>query len=221
MTNPHGLVSAGAGLDGAHVALFGCTAVVVASVVFTLVEKKWRRRWRAVPLGVALVATGPYRSASVVARHFVRAPAMVRIAAASSIVFGQVFLPALVFALMVMPFDGIAIALLPGILVTVATWSCGLLLLYRAPTVTTSARSSALAALLSNFGLLTLCAVHAGYVEYDPNYGIHEASNSVPAVAFVFAIASTVQAALVLFTIRAHRRALEWQAESATRPAHA
>ena len=74
--------------------------------------------------------------------------------------------------------------------------------------------STALASLLANFGLFVLCAVHATYVEYDPNYGIREASNSVPAVAFLFAIASTVQAVLILIMLRTHRAALELQADA-------
>jgi len=125
-------------------------------------------------------------------------------------VFGQIFLPTLLVALSYMPFDGIAIALVPAVLVTIAMWLCGMLLLRRSPSASWGVRSTALASLLSNVGLFVLCAVHMGYVEYDPNYGIREASNSVPAVAFLFAVASTAVAALMLHTIRAYRAALDW-----------
>jgi hypothetical protein len=214
MSHPLPLAPGAALIDRVPMTLFAGAAVALSALVFVLAERRWRERWRTVPLDHHTVTTGPYRSAAVVARHFGRAPALVRIAAASSFGFGQLSLPALVLALAVMPFDGIAIALSPGILVAVAAWSNGLLLLRRSPSVTRSARSAALASIIASVGLLLLCAVHAGYVEYDPNYGIREASNSVPAVAFVFALAATLHAALVLATIRIHRRALEWHPRS-------
>jgi hypothetical protein len=195
-------------------ALFAVATLALSALVFGFSERRWRGRWRTVPMDRHDVSTGPYRSAELVTSHFGRAPVLVRVAAASSLAFGQVFTPALLFALAVMPFDGIAVALLPGLLVAVAAWSSGLRLLRRSPNVTKSARSIALASLISSVGLLVLCSVHAGYVEYDPNYGIREASNSVPAVAFVFALASAVHAALLLTAIRAHREALEWNAAS-------
>jgi hypothetical protein len=191
-----------------------CGAIVLAGMVFLFSERRWRERWRRVPVDRRNMTHGPYRSARVVTRHFAKAPTLIRFTAMSSLTFGQVFLPALLLALTVMPFDGIAIALLPGILVTVAMWSCGVLLLRRSPSVIRSARSTALASLLANFGLFILCAVHATYVEYDPNYGIRQASNSVPAVAFLFAIVSTVQAVLLLITLHTHRTALELAAEA-------
>lgn len=193
----------------APVAFLGM-ALVVAGVVFVLAERRWRERWRIVPIHARGMPTGPYRSARVVVRQLGRAPVLVRVAALSSLAFGQVFLPMLVFALAVMPFDGIAIALVPGILVTGASWLCGLMLLSRRTGSTRTARSAALASLIANFWLLALCAVHAGLVEYKPNYGISEASNSVPAVAFVFAVASTVHAGLLLLTLRAHSEVLDW-----------
>jgi hypothetical protein len=210
MTRPLILGSTAGTLHGAPVVAIAGAALAGAFLVFTLSERKWRERWRVVPTFLREVPSGPYRGSRVVGGHFARAPRLVRVAAAASLAFAQLFLPALVLAMISMPFDGIAIALIPGILVTIATGSCGLLFLRRSPSVTKSARTTAVAALLSNVGLFVLCAVHVGYVEYDPNYGIREASNSIPAVAFVFALASTALAALILFTSRAHRVSLEW-----------
>lgn len=212
MTHPLVLAPGAAAIDHVPVALYAATALALSALVFGLAERRWRGCWRTVPLDLHDVATGPYRSAALVASHFGRAPLLVHVAAASSFAFGQLFMPALLFALAVMPFDGIAVALLPGLIVAVAGWSSGLLLLRRSPNATRSGRTIALASMICSVGLLVLCAVHAGYVEYDPNYGIREASNSVPAVAFLFALASTAHAALLLVAISAHRAAFEWSA---------
>ena len=124
---PESLDLTRAALHGLPSVAAACGAVALAGAVFLFSERRWRERWRLVPVDRRNMTYGPYRSARVVTRHFAKAPTLIRFTAMSSLAFGQVFLPALILALTVMPFDGIAIALLPGILVFVAMWSGRLL----------------------------------------------------------------------------------------------
>jgi hypothetical protein len=103
-------------------ALFGA-----AVLLFVRVDRAARGRWSAVALRVAHVGA-PYRSTRVVESYMDRAPLLVRAAALSSFAFGQVFVPGLVFALTTFRFDGIGVALIPGVAIAFATWCCGLLL---------------------------------------------------------------------------------------------
>jgi len=198
---------------GLHVVELLVCALVTAWLLFTWLERRGRSRWMEVPQGSLRLGRGPYRSSDCVAAHMLRAPRLVRGAAFGSLAFGHLFAPLIVLAVTEYPFDGVSIPLIPGIALTALNWACAWLLLSRSPHAASAARSGAVGSLMANVGLLAIAGVHFVEVEMQRRDGIeHACSSSVTFVVIVFAVASVIQALVVLAALRSFGGALSWTA---------
>jgi hypothetical protein len=194
-----------------HVGEVALAALASAVLLFVWLERHGRRQWIRVPLGIARTGHDPYRSSAFVMAYMARAPALVRTSAFVSIAFGHLFAPLVPLAVLRYPFDGVSIPLIPGMALALANWSCAGLLLARSRHATSAARSGAVGSLMANIGLLGVAGVHFVEVEMQRRDGIeHACSSSVTFIVLVFAVASVLQALVVLAALRAHAHALDW-----------
>jgi hypothetical protein len=87
-------------------------------------EKETRALWQAKPLPARVLESAAYRSGGeVVTGHYERAPTSVRVAAASSIVFGSMFVPGLAWGLVGLVMMGAGLLSIPGLVVAACLWS--------------------------------------------------------------------------------------------------
>ncbi len=192
-----------------HVGAVALAAVACATALFLYGERNGRSRWVELTRKVT-TGSGPYRSTSLAASHLRAAPRLVRATSFTGLAFGHLFVPILTVALVVFPFDGIAVPLLPGIAVAVANWWCAWLLLRRSSLAQPFGRAAAVSSLVANIGLLALCPIHLLLIENQRLEGIVDAcSSSVTGLELVFALAAVVQASLILATLRFHKEALD------------
>jgi hypothetical protein len=188
--------------------IFACGAVLLllAVVLFLRLDRSARKRWQSVALRVAHVDL-PYRSTRFVEAYMQHAPPLVRAAALGCFAFGMVFAPGLVFALTTFKFDGIGVALIPGVAIACVTWCCGLLLLRRSPIAPEIVRTAALVSLVLNVALFALSLLHLWVVDARWGGPVHECSASVALTSFVFAGLAVPQACLMLAAVRRHAAA--------------
>jgi hypothetical protein len=105
---------------GAHL------APLVAPLVYGRAEANHRHHWHAVALPPAVLEPSAYRSTGpVVVGHLERAPVLVRAAAASSIVFGAMFLPGLAWGLFGLIAAGAGLLSIPGLVIAACLWNAG------------------------------------------------------------------------------------------------
>jgi hypothetical protein len=112
-------------------ALFGA-----AALPYFAVERRWRWRWHEVPAGeipADRTQLGAYRQGSAVPTYCERAPAAVRLAAFTSLFFGQMFVPGLALGLLGIAFYGVGVVSIPGLIVAAKLYRSGLTLLRREP----------------------------------------------------------------------------------------
>jgi hypothetical protein len=148
--------------------LLGIVALWIgaAALPFFIFARRWRWRWQEVTNGEAPVHAGAslYREAGTVPTYLREAPPLVRAAAFSCLLLGQLLIPYLVIACMALFFFGIGLVLLPIIITAGKLYRAGLLLLRREPrTAYFAARNAAFWSLwcvgLGGFGcFVTLCA---------------------------------------------------------------
>jgi hypothetical protein len=196
-----------------YVAQIAALAVGSAVLLFRWLERRGRAKWSAVPAGTLATSRAPYRSSEVVSGFLPRAPGLVRAASLGSLVFGHLFAPLIVLALVKYPFDGIAVPLIPGMALALLNWSCAWMLLRRSPLASSAVRSGAVGSLMANAGLIVIAGVHFAFVELQRRDGIeHACSSSVTFVVIVFAVCSVIQALLMMAALRRHDAALVWTA---------
>ncbi len=109
----------------AHLAPFG------AVFVYLREERRTRGAWQVFPRPLAEVdPSSAYRSAGpMVTGHLERAPSVVRLAAASSLLFGSMFLPGLAWGLFGLIAAGIGLLSIPGLILAASLWGVGFKLL--------------------------------------------------------------------------------------------
>jgi hypothetical protein len=167
-----------------------------AAVPFWFFARRWRWRWQEVTNGELPVQAGAalYREAGSVPTYLREAPPLVRAAAFSCLLFGQLLIPYLVMSCMALFFFGIGLVLVPILITAGKLYRAGLLLLRREPrTAYFAARNAAFWSLwcvgLGGVGcIVTLCA--------NPDFGLF--------VAMALGVAVVVAQALLL--LRATRR---------------
>ena len=110
-------------------------ASLTAALPYVFVESRWRWRWREVEVGrvAAERANGIYRQAGDVPRYAAQAPALVRVAALSCFVFGQMFVPGIVLGIVGMVVSGVGLVSIPGLAVAAKIYRTGFALLRREP----------------------------------------------------------------------------------------
>jgi hypothetical protein len=179
-----------------------------ALLPYLLVEQRWRWRWREVQSGViaahASEGGGIYRAEGTVPTYLTRAPRLVRLAAFSCLVFGQMFVPGLLLGAFGLIAGGIGMVSIPGLITAAKLYRAGLALLRREPRASYfAARNAAAWSLWLNgsvFGITLLAALitHATSVDFWAFF------------AFVngYGLLSVVQALLLLSTARRHEDAL-------------
>jgi hypothetical protein len=189
--------------SAAFLAAWAAGLLAAAIAMFVALDHTARSRWRGVALSVARV-TMPYRSATFVESYMKGPPLLVRAASLSCFGFGLVFVPGLVFALTTFRFDGLGVALIPGIAVATAVWLCGILLLRRSPIAPEAARTAASVSLVMNVALVVLSGLHLAVVDAQLGGTVHECSASVALTACLFATLAVPQALLMLAATRRH-----------------
>jgi hypothetical protein len=109
-----------------------------AALPYLLVESKWRWRWREVEVGRLPTHLGEqslYRDAGTVPTYLRRAPRMIRIAAFTCFLFGQMFVPGLLMGAFGLIAGGIGLVSIPGLITAAKLYASGLALLRREPRV--------------------------------------------------------------------------------------
>jgi hypothetical protein len=203
-------------LSELHLGRIAVFALASAALLFVYAEKRLRPRWLAMAAGRVGARSGPYRSTTLVSSRLRRAPLLVQVTSLLGLTFGHLFVPALIAALLIFPFDGIAVPLMPGIAIAVANWCSAWLLLGRSPLALAFTRAAALSSLVANIGLLALCPIHLLLIENHRVEGLVQVcSASVTGVELIFALASVAQAVLLLATLRLHGTLLDAPAVSA------
>ncbi len=112
--------------------------IAAAALAYVVVEPRWRWRWREVEIGREPVRQDdgdPYRASGTVPVFLVRAPRLVRVAAYSSLLFGQLFVPGLLVAGLGLALGGIGLVMIPGLIANGKLYAAGLALLRREPRV--------------------------------------------------------------------------------------
>lgn len=101
-------------------------APFLAPVAYARSERAHRGAWQTFPAGREIVEPSAYRSSGpVVTGHLERAPGLVRVAAASAIVFGAMFLPGLSWGLFGLVAGGFGLLSIPGLLIAAFLWRAG------------------------------------------------------------------------------------------------
>jgi hypothetical protein len=106
-----------------------------AALPFAILGRRWQWRWQEVEAGDAPAHAGSalYREAGRVPTFLRQAPPLIRVAAFSSMLLGQLFIPYLVVATMGLFFFGLGMLLVPILITAAKLYRAGLLLLRREP----------------------------------------------------------------------------------------
>ena len=123
-------------MDGAIAFLIiAFLALLAAALPYVFVESRWRWRWREIEVGrvAADGGGGIYRAGGEVPRYLPAAPTLVRVAAFSCFLFGQMFLPGLVMGVFGMVMAGIGLVSIPGLITAAKIYRAGFALLRREP----------------------------------------------------------------------------------------
>ncbi len=110
--------------------------VLAAALPYVLVEKKWRWRWREVEIGrlpTHSVEQSLYRDSGTVPAYLREAPRMIKVAAFSCLLFGQMFVPGLLMGAFGLVAGGIGLVSIPGLITAAKLYATGFALLRRDP----------------------------------------------------------------------------------------
>lgn len=111
-------------------------ALLAAALPYVFVESRWRWRWREIEVGRVAAdggGGGIYRAGGEVPRFLGAAPPLVRAAAFSCFLFGQMFVPGLLLGVLGMVMGGIGLVSIPGLITAAKLYRAGLALLRREP----------------------------------------------------------------------------------------
>lgn len=116
-------------------ALVAMLCLACAAVPYFVVERRWRWRWREIAAGrvAADAVGGAYRAAGDVPRFRERAPASVRLAAFSSLLVGQLFVPLTLVGAFTILYFGLGVLTVPYLITCAKLYRAGLTLLHRDP----------------------------------------------------------------------------------------
>jgi hypothetical protein len=178
-------------------------ALVCAAVPYFFVERRWRWRWREIETGRMpgfTGDTGVYRELPSVPRYGDRAPRLVRAAAFTCFLFGQMFVPGLIVGAYGLVMCGVGVVAVPGLITAAKLYGAGLALLRREPRRSYfDARNAAAWALWLNAVLFVLSLAP---MIFTPSF----------AAVFVtlngYGLASVAQALLLRRAARVHEDAL-------------
>jgi hypothetical protein len=112
--------------------------LLAAALPYFIVEARWRWRWREVEVGREPIHDGDgalYRASGTVPIYLRRAPALVRAAAFTCLLFGQLFVPGLILGAMALVAGGVGLVMIPGLITAAKLYLAGLALLRREPRV--------------------------------------------------------------------------------------
>jgi len=171
------------------------SALPAACLVYAVTERRGRKRWE----DDIRVRSGnePYRTAEVVVARRTAAPLLVRAVSLGCIVFGCVFAPVLLTALVRLPLDGMAAAIAGGFFVAVSNVACALRMLDRSEAAIATMRTQANALLLVSGTLLLLSLTHFGLVQHPQADGIE-----LTVVGVAFAAIAVPQAVVLIAAAR-------------------
>jgi hypothetical protein len=179
---------------------FALLPLGVSFLAYRRIERRHRHAWTSLTTRRVRLGSGPYRTAEVASTHSVRAPRLVRAAALGCIYWGWFCTLAWLAVASALPaFPQIELLALAGIVLALATARAGLHLARRDDDADGTARRIAcwsVVLALVVFGIP--CAVAA-------TPGGNDALDWVGAAA-VYAVVTTLLAALLLVTIRRHAR---------------
>jgi hypothetical protein len=126
-------------------------APFAAAFAYARAERQHRAAWTKVPLPPAVIDHSAYRSGgAVVTGHLERAPVFVRLAAASSLIFGAMFVPGVVWGIFGLVAWGIGLSSIPGLVIAAMLWRAGHAMLRGDRDAAALARSAATASLWLN-----------------------------------------------------------------------
>ena len=187
----------------------------VVSVGFTValsrkLDARGRSRWLELA-GAARSLAGPYRSTVVLGARIGAAPRAVRTAAVSSLVCTLAAVPAVYAVLDTPHFDGIAVPLLPGLALSIASACCAAALLARATEAAHAARLTGRASLFFHACLSVLALAHLVVVETEWGSQVHACSRSLALAVLGLALVATAQG---LGVVRAAEASEELRARS-------
>ena len=189
--------------------VFPCALVAItlltAAVPYVLLERRWRWRWQEIEIGQipAHLGDAHYRQGAGVPTYLPCAPRIVKIAAFTSFVFGQLFAPLVLMATIATLFYGIGLLWTPFAIATLKQYRAGAKLLRRVP------RSSYL-----NMRTATrwVIAVYSIFVAVTLGFAILFAGPDIlwaPILIFDgFALLAIAQALLCSYAIARHKDAL-------------
>jgi hypothetical protein len=124
-------------LEGfALLGLVGLGLLTAAAVPFFIVERRWRWRWREVEVGRIASHTDEraiYREPGTVPAFLRQAPRLVRIAAFSCLLLGQMFVPGLLLGALGLLAGGLGVVSIPGLITAARLYGAGFALLRREP----------------------------------------------------------------------------------------
>jgi hypothetical protein len=180
-----------------------------AALPYVLVESRWRWRWREVEAGRVQAdgagAGGIYRAGGDVPRYLSEAPRVVRWAAFTSLLFGQMFIPGLLLGLSGLVMGGLGLVSIPGLITAAKLYRAGLALLRREPRVAWfRARDAA------NWALWLNGVILAGSLMMLAVLFRHLSPGALVGMAFVngYGLLSMLQALLVRHAVAVHEDAL-------------
>jgi hypothetical protein len=146
-------------------------ALLAAALPYALLERRWRWRWREIEVGRERVhadESGAYRQGGATVPVYRReAPRLVRVAAFSSLLFGQLFVPGLALGAFGLIAGGLGILLAPGLVANAKLYLAGLALLRRDPrTAWFRARNAAAWTFWVNVTLIAVAVAVAPFTRY-------------------------------------------------------
>jgi hypothetical protein len=108
-----------------------------AGIPLLISESRWRWRWQEIEAGRIPVdsAGGVYREGASVPQHLKTAPSLIKLAAYSCFLFGQMFVPGLFMGLFGLMALGVGVVSIPGLVTAAKLYSTGFALLRREPRV--------------------------------------------------------------------------------------
>ena len=184
----------------------GSALAFAAGLPYVLIERRWRWRWQEVEAGrvAAVAGAGVYREAGVVPRYYVAAPRLICWAAFSCLLFGQMFVPALLVGLFGLMMAGLGLVSIPCLITSGKLYVTGLALLRREPRLAWfRAHDAAAWVLWLNGIILAGSAVLLALPCRPASHG------ALSLVAFVdsYAVLSILQALFVRYAVRRYEDA--------------
>jgi hypothetical protein len=191
-----------AALDFPEICAWGAGALAIAVLAVALLERRWRARWRTLPVARSMLG-GAYRGSSVVTAYRARAPAEVYAVAAACLVFACAVVPSAAFAWLAFERHGGFVLCAVGASLAVA--GAGVALLARAPNADEAVRLVTLGC--GTFFVVLCVAIVAHAIDSPGCVRIAPTSFSADGAGLMVALAFVPVCAALLFVQRRHATA--------------